>query len=65
MKKYTFLFAVAATLALAACGSGSATNESTDSVAAQVDTNAVSATDSNVAHIDTAAGGAKVEAPVK
>ena len=33
MKRYTFLFAVAVSLTLAACGSGSSTPKSTDSTA--------------------------------
>ena len=54
MKKYIFIFAIGATLALTACGSGSATNEATDSTAAQVDTAAVPSADSTSA-VDTVA----------
>ena len=50
MKKYTVLFAVAVALTLAACGSGSAAKETKDSVAAQVDSGAVSQ-DTTTAHI--------------
>lgn len=56
MKKYTFLFAVIASLALIACGSGSTTSETTDSVAAQVDSGAVSAVDSTTAQIPSEGG---------
>lgn len=38
-------------LGLMSCGSGSTTNEQSDSVAAQVDTSAVSANDTTVAQI--------------
>ena len=51
MRKITFLLAVVVALTITACGSGSATNETTDSTAAQVDTAAVSATDSTTAQI--------------
>lgn len=49
MKKYTFIFAISAILALTACGSGSTTNETTDSTATKVEvdtatTNAVDTT---------------------
>ena len=49
MKKYTFIFAISAILALTACGSGSTTNETTDSTATEVEvdtatTNAVDTT---------------------
>jgi major membrane immunogen (membrane-anchored lipoprotein) len=40
MKKYTLILAVTAMIALTACGSGSTTNETTDSTATQVDTSA-------------------------
>ena len=56
MKKHTFILAFAATLALASCGSGSTTNETTDSTATQVDSTAVSATDSTVAEIPAEGG---------
>ena len=64
MKKYTLLFAVIATLALAACGSGSAAKETKDSAAATVDT-AAKATDSTAVAVDSAAGGAKKDEPAK
>jgi len=51
MRKITFLLAVVVALTITACGSGSSTNETTDSLAAQVDTAAVSATDSTTAQI--------------
>ena len=54
MKKYTFILAISAAFALTACGSGSATNEATDSTAAQVDTAAVPSADTTSA-TDTAA----------
>jgi hypothetical protein len=53
MKKYTLMFALGVALTLTACGSGSATNEATDSTAAQVDTAAVTAVDSTKATVDT------------
>ena len=46
MKKYTLILALGVALTLTACGSGSATNEATDSTAAQVDTAAVTTADS-------------------
>ena len=52
MRKFTILTAVVVALTITACGSGSATTETKDSTAAQVDTAAVSATDSTVAHIE-------------
>ena len=64
MKKYTLLFAVVATLALTACGSGSASKETKDSTAVTTDTTA-KATDSTAASVDSTTGGAKVEAPAK
>ncbi len=48
MKKYTLILALGVALTLTACGSGSATNEATDSTAAQVDTAAVTTADSTV-----------------
>lgn len=49
MKKYTFILAIGAMLALTACGSGSTATETTDSTAAPVaDTTAVT-TDSTTA----------------
>jgi ABC-type oligopeptide transport system substrate-binding subunit len=45
MKKYTLILAVTAMIALTACGSGSTTNETTDSTATQVDTSAVQSVD--------------------
>ena len=53
MKKYTFIFAIGAMLALTACGSGSTTTETTDSTATQVDSTSVTATDSTTAEIST------------
>jgi hypothetical protein len=53
MKKLTFILALGATIALTACGSGSATNEATDSTGAKVDTSAVTAADSTTAIADT------------
>jgi outer membrane murein-binding lipoprotein Lpp len=50
MKKYILVFAVIVSVTLAACGSGSTSNEKTDSTAAQVDSSAVSA-DSTTAQI--------------
>jgi hypothetical protein len=53
MKKYTLILALGVALTLTACGSGSATNEATDSTGAQVDTAAVTAVDSTKATADT------------
>jgi ABC-type oligopeptide transport system substrate-binding subunit len=53
MKKVTFILALGVALTLTACGSGSATNEATDSTAANVDTAAVTAVDSTKATADT------------
>jgi hypothetical protein len=64
MKKYTFLFAVAAVLALTACGSGSAAKETKDSTAVSTDTTA-KATDSTATAVDSTKGGAKAEEAVK
>lgn len=51
MKKYTFIFAIGAMLALTACGSGSTTTETTDSTLVNLDSTAVTATDSTTAEI--------------
>lgn len=64
MKKYVLTIAVGFALTLAACGSGSTTEEKNDSTSAVADTT-VKAQDSVVAPVDSVAGGAKVEAPVK
>ena len=48
MKKYTFVFALSAILALTACGTGSTTTVQTDSTSVNVDSSAVSTTDSTV-----------------
>lgn len=48
MKKYTFVFALFAIIALTACGTGSTTTEQTDSTAVQVDSAVVNSTDSTV-----------------
>ena len=53
MKKYTLILALGVALTLTACGSGSATNEATDSTAAQVDTAAVTAADTTANAADT------------
>lgn len=63
MKKYTFILALSATIALTACGSGSTTTETSDSTAVVVDTTAVVADSTNV---DSTAGGSAVQTePVK
>ena len=51
MKKVTFILALGVVLTLSACGSGSTATETTDSTAVQLDTAAVSATDSTTAQI--------------
>ena len=60
MKKVTFILAFGAILALTACGSGSTTNETTDSTAVQVDSAAV-ATDSTAVTTDTTAKAVEVQ----
>lgn len=60
MKKYTLVLAVITTMVLTACGSGSTTNETTDSTAVQVDSAAV-ATDSTVVTTDTTATAVEVQ----
>ena len=52
MKKYTLVLAIGVALTLSACGSGSTTNEATDSTAAQVDSATVQA-DSTAVTTDT------------
>ena len=47
MRKITFLLAAVVTMTMAACGSGSATNQKTDSTSVSTDTT-VKATDSTV-----------------
>jgi ABC-type glycerol-3-phosphate transport system substrate-binding protein len=47
MKKYTFILALGVALTLTACGSGSTSNQTTDSTAVQSDTTSV-LTDSTV-----------------
>jgi ABC-type enterochelin transport system substrate-binding protein len=51
MKKYILVLALGTSLVLTACGSGSTTTETTDSTAAQVDSAAITATDSTTAQI--------------
>lgn len=53
MRKITFILAIGVALTLTACGSGSATNEATDSTAAQVDTAAVPTADSTAVVTDS------------
>ena len=60
MKKYTLLLAVIVALTLSDCGSGSTTNETTDSTAVQVDSAAV-ATDSTAVTTDTTAKAVEVQ----
>jgi hypothetical protein len=64
MKKITLLFAIFATVALVACGTGSTTNQKTDSTSVATDTTAKPA-DSTAAAVDSVAGGAKTETTVK
>lgn len=51
MKKYILVLALGVVITLTACGSGSTTTEAQDSIAAQVDSTAVTAVDSTVAEI--------------
>jgi ABC-type enterochelin transport system substrate-binding protein len=60
MKKYTLFLAVAAVLALTACGSGSTTNEKKDSTTTSVDTSKAVKTS-----VDSTAAGSKTEEPAK
>lgn len=60
MKKYILVLAVITSLGLTACGSGSTTNETTDSTAVQVDSAAV-ATDSTVVTTDTTVKAVEVQ----
>lgn len=64
MKKITLIIAIFATVALVACGSGSATNQKTDSTSVSTDTTA-KPTDSTAAVVDSTSGGAKTEQPIK
>jgi len=59
MKKYIFVFALFAIVALTACGNGSTTTEQTDSVVVNVDSSAVNAIDSTV--VETPTTPSKVE----
>jgi ABC-type Zn uptake system ZnuABC Zn-binding protein ZnuA len=54
MRKITFLFAVCVTLTLAACGSGSAANQTTDSTAVKADSTVQDSTAAPVATDSTA-----------
>lgn len=60
MRKFTLVLAVGVALTLAACGSGSTTNETTDSTAVKVDSAAV-ATDSTAVTTDTTVKAADVQ----
>lgn len=53
MRKYTIIIALFVITTLMACGSGSTTNEVTDSTAVEVDSNAVTGNDTTVAKITT------------
>lgn len=66
MKKYTYIFAVIAIVAMTACGNGSnTTTEQTDSLSTKVDSTAVTATDSTTAQIPTNDSVAKPATEVK
>lgn len=66
MKKYSFILAFGALFALMSCGSGSTTNESTDSTTTQVEDTAVATPDSTVVETSSTGGGEKPEMePVK
>jgi hypothetical protein len=54
MRKYIVILAIGVTMTLAACGTGSSTNEATDSTGAIVDTTTVTAVDTTA---QTAGGG--------
>jgi uncharacterized protein YcfL len=57
MKKYTLILAFGAIFALTACGSGSTTTETTDSTSVNLDSTAVSATDSTTSEITPGGSG--------
>jgi len=54
MRKYIVILAIGVTMTLAACGTGSSTNEATDSTGVIVDTTTVTAVDTTA---QTAGGG--------
>jgi starvation-inducible outer membrane lipoprotein len=60
MKKYTFILALGVMFTLAACGSESTANQTTDSTPVQADTTAVS-TDSTTSGTPAGGGGGAVE----
>ena len=60
MKKYTFILAFGAMLALTACGSGSTATETTDPTVSTVDTT-VSPSDSTSVPVQGGAGGGVVD----
>ena len=64
MRKITLVLAIFATVALVACGSGSASNKKTDSTSVSTDTT-VKPTDSTAAVVDSTKGGSKTEQPIK
>lgn len=53
MKKYAFVFALFAVAALTACGTGSTTNQETDSTEVKTDSSAIVANDSTVVEVPT------------
>lgn len=57
MRKYIVILAIGVSLTLAACGTGSSTNQATDSTGANVDTATVSTVDTTV---QTPVGGGDV-----
>jgi hypothetical protein len=61
MKKYTFILAFGAMLALTACGSGSTATETTDSTVSTVDTTVVPVSDSTSVPVQGGAGGGVVD----
>ena len=64
MKKYTFILAFGAMLALTACGSGSTTTESTDSTMAPVADSTAVVTDTTAAPVVGGAVPVEGETPV-
>jgi len=60
MKKYTFILALGVMFTLAACGSESTANQTTDSTAVQADTTAVS-TDSTTSGASAGGGAVATE----
>ena len=64
MKKYTFILAFGAIMALTACGSGSTTTEKTDSTVVPVADTTVAPVEGGVVPVEDGAGKVDAEKPV-